>query len=72
MRFSRSYDEQQRTRFTLTKGILLNRCRLADLLIGAVLVPGAAAPKLITREMLKKMKLGSVLVDIAIDQGLHV
>ncbi len=40
-----------------------------DLLIGAVLVPGAKAPKLITREMLKKMKSGSVLVDIAIDQG---
>ena len=40
-----------------------------DLLIGAVLVPGAKAPKLITRAMLRKMKPGSVLVDIAIDQG---
>ena len=40
-----------------------------DLLIGAVLVPGAKAPKLITREMLRKMRPGSVLVDIAIDQG---
>src|SRR5207249_4652923 len=40
-----------------------------DLLIGAVLVPGAKAPKLITRGMLKKMKPGSVLVDISIDQG---
>lgn len=40
-----------------------------DLLIGAVLVPGAKAPKLVTREMLKKMKPGSVFVDIAIDQG---
>jgi alanine dehydrogenase len=40
-----------------------------DLLIGAVLVPGAKAPKLITRAMLKQMKAGSVLVDIAIDQG---
>jgi len=40
-----------------------------DLLIGAVLVPGAKAPKLITRAMLKKMKPRSVLVDIAIDQG---
>jgi alanine dehydrogenase len=40
-----------------------------DLLIGAVLVPGAKAPKLITREMLRKMAPGSVLVDIAIDQG---
>jgi len=43
--------------------------RRADLLIGAVLVPGAAAPKLITRDMVKTMKSGSVLVDIAIDQG---
>ena len=40
-----------------------------DLLIGAVLLPGAKAPKLITREMLRKMKKGSVLVDISIDQG---
>ncbi|MDX2081966.1 MAG: alanine dehydrogenase [Terrimicrobiaceae bacterium] len=40
-----------------------------DLLIGAVLVPGARAPKLISREMLRLMKPGSVLVDIAIDQG---
>ena len=40
-----------------------------DLLIGAVLLPGAKAPKLITRAMLKTMKAGSVLVDIAIDQG---
>lgn len=41
----------------------------ADLVIGAVLVPGAAAPKLVTREMVKKMRPGSVVVDIAIDQG---
>jgi alanine dehydrogenase len=40
-----------------------------DLLIGAVLVPGARAPKLITREMLRQMCPGGVLVDIAIDQG---
>ena len=40
-----------------------------DLLIGAVLVPGARAPKLIRRDMLRKMRPGSVLVDIAIDQG---
>ena len=43
--------------------------RDADLVIGAVLVPGAAAPKLINREMLKTMPDGSVVVDIAIDQG---
>jgi alanine dehydrogenase len=40
-----------------------------DLLIGAVLLPGAKAPKLITRAMLRKMKTGSVFVDISIDQG---
>jgi alanine dehydrogenase len=43
--------------------------RNADLLIGCVLIPGAAAPKLITRAMLKTMKPGSVIVDVAIDQG---
>ena len=41
----------------------------ADLVIGAVLIPGAAAPKLITRAMLPTMKPGSVIVDVAIDQG---
>ncbi len=41
----------------------------ADLVIGAVLIPGAAAPKLLTREILKKMKNGAVVVDVAIDQG---
>jgi alanine dehydrogenase len=41
----------------------------AHLVIGAVLIPGAAAPKLVTREMIRTMKRGSVLVDIAIDQG---
>ncbi|HUH84540.1 MAG TPA: alanine dehydrogenase [Stellaceae bacterium] len=41
----------------------------ADLVIGAVLVPGAAAPRLVSREMVRAMKPGSVLVDIAIDQG---
>ncbi len=40
-----------------------------DLVIGSVLIPGAKAPKLVTREMLKLMKPGSVLVDVAIDQG---
>jgi alanine dehydrogenase len=48
---------------------LLDLLPAVDLLIGAVLVPGAKAPKLITREMLRKMRPGSVLVDIAIDQG---
>ncbi|AIQ66478.1 alanine dehydrogenase [Paenibacillus graminis] len=41
----------------------------ADLLVGAVLIPGAKAPKLVTEEMVKTMKPGSVIVDVAIDQG---
>ncbi|WP_019934866.1 alanine dehydrogenase [Oceanimonas smirnovii] len=41
----------------------------ADLVIGAVLIPGASAPKLVTRDMLKKLPKGAVLVDVAIDQG---
>ena len=41
----------------------------ADLVIGAVLVPGAAAPKLVTRDMIRRMRPGSVVVDVAIDQG---
>ena len=44
-------------------------CRHADLLIGGVLIPGAAAPKLVTREMIRSMKKGSVVVDVAVDQG---
>ena len=48
---------------------LLDLLPTVDLLIGAVLVPGAKAPKLISREMLRRMRPGSVLVDIAIDQG---
>ena len=43
--------------------------RTADLVIGAVLIPGAKAPKVVTRDMLKEMKQGSVMVDVAIDQG---
>jgi len=48
---------------------LLDLLPAVDLLIGAVLVPGAKAPKLIRRDMLRRMRPGSVLVDIAIDQG---
>ena len=43
--------------------------RKADVVIGAVLIPGAKAPRLLTREILKTMKPGSVVVDVAIDQG---
>jgi alanine dehydrogenase len=52
-----------------TAGAVAEAVTRADLVIGAVLVPGASAPKLITREMLATMKPGAVLVDIAIDQG---
>lgn len=44
-------------------------CRKADLLVGAVLIPGARAPQLVTEDMVKEMKEGSVIVDVAIDQG---
>ena len=52
-----------------TRDALSHILRRADLVIGAVLVPGAAAPKLVTREMVASMKPASVIVDIAIDQG---
>ncbi len=52
-----------------SKAAIAAAVRNAHLVIGAVLIPGAAAPKLVTREMLRTMKRGSVLVDIAIDQG---
>ncbi len=52
-----------------SKRAIENAVAESELVIGAVLVPGAAAPKLVTRDMLKTMKRGSVLVDIAIDQG---
>ncbi len=48
---------------------LENCLKTADIVVGAVLIPGAVAPKLIRREHLKMMKPGSVLVDVAIDQG---
>ncbi|HVN47763.1 MAG TPA: alanine dehydrogenase [Bacteroidota bacterium] len=46
-----------------------NEIKRADIVIGAVLIPGAKAPKLITRSMLKLMKQGAVIVDVAVDQG---
>ena len=45
---------------------LVSEC---DLLIGGVLIPGSEAPKIVTKEMIKSMKRGSVIVDVAIDQG---
>ena len=67
-RLTVQFGSQMRTIFS-TRDALTQVVRRADLLIGAVLVPGAAAPKLITREMVKTMKTGAVIVDIAIDQG---
>ena len=52
-----------------TRSAIAEIVKRADLLIGTVLVPGAAAPKLITRDMLSTMKQGAVIVDVAIDQG---
>ena len=52
-----------------TRSAIEHYVRDADLVIGAVLVPGAAAPKLVSRAMLKTMHEGAVLVDVAIDQG---
>ena len=52
-----------------TKALLEQLLATADLVIGAVLLPGAAAPKLVTRAMIESMKPGSAIVDVAIDQG---
>lgn len=52
-----------------TRAAIEELVRRADLLIGTVLVPGAAAPKLVTHDMVRTMKPGSVIVDVAIDQG---
>ncbi len=52
-----------------TMGAVEDECAEADLVIGGVLIPGAAAPKLVTRKMLSSWKKGAVLVDVAIDQG---
>ena len=62
------FSSQIKTAYASTAAIAAAVAK-AHLVIGAVLVPGAAAPKLVTRDMLKTMKRGSVLVDIAIDQG---
>jgi alanine dehydrogenase len=48
---------------------IANAVGRADLLVGAVLIPGAAAPKLVTRQMVSAMKKGAVIVDVAVDQG---
>ncbi len=62
------FESRLTTRFS-TKEALEEEVYSADVVVGAVLIPGAAAPKLVTREMLSGMKPGAVLCDVAIDQG---
>ncbi|MFM9897962.1 alanine dehydrogenase [Sphingorhabdus sp.] len=62
------FNGRVRTRYS-TLEMIDHEVSIADAVIGAVLIPGASAPRLVTREMLKHMKPGSVLVDVAIDQG---
>jgi alanine dehydrogenase len=67
-RISGQLGARVRTVFS-TRDAVEATCRRADLVIGTVLVPGAAAPKLISADTVKAMKPGSVIVDVAIDQG---
>jgi alanine dehydrogenase len=67
-RLTAQFGNTIRTAFS-TSSTITDLVTEADLVIGCVLVPGAAAPKLITREMVSKMKSGAVIVDVAIDQG---
>jgi alanine dehydrogenase len=62
------YRGQLRTVYSTAEAVE-EHAREADLIIGAVLIPGASAPKLITRNMLCDLKPGTVMVDVAIDQG---
>lgn len=62
------FESRAKTRFSNKANLYEAVCE-ADLVIGAVLIPGAAAPKLVSRAMLADMKQGAVLVDVAIDQG---
>lgn len=67
-RLSTHFESRAKTRFS-SKANIADCIAHADLVIGAVLIPGAAAPHLVTRAMLATMKPGAVLVDVAIDQG---
>ncbi len=67
-RIAAQFDGRVRTIFS-TRDVVELLCRRADLVIGTVLVPGAMAPKLISRQTVAAMKPGSVIVDVAIDQG---
>ena len=67
-RINHHFGAQARAIFS-TSSAVAQAVAQADLVIGAVLIPGANAPKLVTREMISSMKPGSVVVDVAIDQG---
>lgn len=62
------YENRIKTIYS-TSSMIQKEIEDADLVIGAVLIPGAAAPRLIKRDYLKKMKKGAVMVDVAVDQG---
>ena len=68
MKFKKSFEGMVNTKLA-GKDEIREELRSADLVVGAVLVPGAEAPKLITRDMLPLMQKGSVIVDVSIDQG---
>lgn len=67
-RLWRQFDRPLNTVFS-TRDAVEKHCLDADLVIGGVLIPGAEAPKLVSRELISRMKPGSVVVDVAIDQG---
>jgi alanine dehydrogenase len=67
-RIAGQFGPRVRTAFS-TRDVVETLCRRSDLVIAAVLIPGAAAPKIISAETVRAMKPGSVIVDIAIDQG---
>jgi alanine dehydrogenase len=67
-RIAAQFGGRVRTLFS-TRDVVETLCRRADLVIGTVLIPGAAAPKLVSAETVKAMKPGAVIVDVAIDQG---
>ena len=63
-----TFGRQVKTLYS-TQQAVADSCAMADLVIGTVLIPGANAPKLITRDVLSSMRAGSAIVDVAIDQG---
>jgi alanine dehydrogenase len=67
-RLWQQYDRPLNTIFS-TRDAVERHVSEADLVIGSVLIPGAAAPKLVSHELIRRMKRGSVVVDVAIDQG---